>query len=260
MLSFNEISNLHKIFNDRKFVFLLSHMRSYTSLTGHIFGSHAEIEGYYEMHKGYFSWKSLYHAKLLYYSSHTIKKSATFLFDKILHNEHYMAPEVLNRADVKPLISIRNPKETIPSIVRHFNKVNSSHEFTDIDIATNYYITRLETLANLSHKIHKNYFYFDAETIKTDTLSLLNALSHYLELTIDLSPEYQKMERTGKRFSGDSSGELLSGKIQKAEKTITDGNILPADLLSKANQAYLNARTIIINNADKHKVIENTNA
>lgn len=229
-------------------------MRSYTSLTGHIFGSHAEIEGYYEMHKGYFSWKSLYHAKLLYYSTHSVKKSATYLFDKILHNEHYMAPEILNRVDVKSLISIRKPEETIPSIVRHFNKVNPSHEFTNIEAATNYYIARLETLASLSNKIHNNYFYFDAETIKTDTINLLNALSHYLELTIDLSPEYQKMEQTGKRFSGDNSGELLSGKIQKAEKTII--NIMPTDLLSKANQVYLDARSIIISNANKTQLIE----
>ena len=33
-------------------IFLLSHMRAYTSLAGHILGSHPQINGYYEMHSG----------------------------------------------------------------------------------------------------------------------------------------------------------------------------------------------------------------
>jgi hypothetical protein len=34
-------------------IFLLSHMRAYTSLAGYILGSHPQINGYYEMHLGY---------------------------------------------------------------------------------------------------------------------------------------------------------------------------------------------------------------
>ena len=34
-------------------IFLLSHMRAFTSLAGHILGSHPQINGYYEMHLSY---------------------------------------------------------------------------------------------------------------------------------------------------------------------------------------------------------------
>jgi hypothetical protein len=34
-------------------IFLLSHMRAFTSLAGHILGSHPQINGYYEMHISY---------------------------------------------------------------------------------------------------------------------------------------------------------------------------------------------------------------
>jgi len=34
-------------------VFLLSHMRAFTSLAGHILGSYPQINGYYEMHLSY---------------------------------------------------------------------------------------------------------------------------------------------------------------------------------------------------------------
>jgi hypothetical protein len=34
-------------------IFLLSHMRAFTSLAGHILGSHPQVNGYYEMHISY---------------------------------------------------------------------------------------------------------------------------------------------------------------------------------------------------------------
>jgi len=34
-------------------IFLLSYMRAFTSLAGHILGSHPRINGYYEMHISY---------------------------------------------------------------------------------------------------------------------------------------------------------------------------------------------------------------
>ena len=34
-------------------IFLLSHMRAFTSLAGHILGSHPAINGYFEMHISY---------------------------------------------------------------------------------------------------------------------------------------------------------------------------------------------------------------
>jgi len=34
-------------------IYLLSRMRAFTSLAGHILGSHPQINGYYEMHLSY---------------------------------------------------------------------------------------------------------------------------------------------------------------------------------------------------------------
>lgn len=231
-------------------------MRAYTSLTGHIFGSHNEIEGYYEMHKGYFSWKSLVHAKLLYYATHPVKKSARFLFDKILHNEHYIGVETLNRDNVYPIISIRSPEKTIPSIVSHFKKVNPSHEYTELNVATQYYIERVTQLAELAQKISGQYYYFDAEAITSEADSLLSAISQHLNLSSVLSTEYQQMEQTGKRFSGDNSQELFSGKIQQTTKKTDNKLLLPDELLAQALTAYNNARKTIIQHASSAYTVE----
>jgi hypothetical protein len=44
---------LYPLFDPYARIFLLSHMRAFTSLAGHILGSHPQINGYYEMHISY---------------------------------------------------------------------------------------------------------------------------------------------------------------------------------------------------------------
>ena len=68
-------------------ILLLSHMRANTSLFGHVLGDHKEINGYYEMHIGYYSWKSLIRQKLLFSENHKIKDGSTYFFDKVLHSD-----------------------------------------------------------------------------------------------------------------------------------------------------------------------------
>jgi hypothetical protein len=67
-------------------IFLLSHMRAFTSLIGHILGSHAKINGYYEMHLSYYSSDSLDQQLKLYKKTESIKAHSHYLFDKLLHN------------------------------------------------------------------------------------------------------------------------------------------------------------------------------
>jgi len=57
-------------------------MRANTSLFGHILGSSPEINGYYEMHISYYSWKSLIRQKLIYLENHQFKKFQIFILIK----------------------------------------------------------------------------------------------------------------------------------------------------------------------------------
>ena len=224
-------------------------MRAYTSLIGHIFGSHNEIDGYYELHAGYFSWKSLIRVKFLYYKDHNTTSTASFLFDKVLHNEHYVSDEILRRKDITPIFSLRDPESTIHSIISHYKKVNTEHEYTNIEFATNYYIERVSSLVSLANKLNGKYLYIDAACIKDDADNSLAIISDYLGLKEQLTPQYKKMKKTGKRYSGDSSEELLSGKIQRKVKS--NNNIeIPQELLSKAIEAFVQSRDFLILNAE----------
>lgn len=218
MTIIQQLKNAPLIIKPKKHIILLSHMRAYTSLLGHIFGSNPEIEGYYEMHTGYYSWKSKYKVKMMYYQEHSAKKNAAFLFDKVLHNEHWVNPELLKNKDFYPIIALRDPSTTIRSIVAHYQKINPEHEYNNLEFATRYYKERLLGLAEIVKIMPKQYFYFDAETIKTKTDELLNGMSAFIGLLEPLNPNYQKMEKTGARFSGDNSVELFTGEIQSEDK------------------------------------------
>lgn len=248
MTIFKQFKNTPLIIKPKKHIILLSHMRAYTSLLGHIFGSNPEIEGYYEMHTGYYSWKSSYKVKMMYYQDHPSKKNASFLFDKVLHNEHSVSPNILNNKDYFPIIAIRDPETTIKSIIAHYQKINPKHEYNNVDFATTYYKERLTGLANLAKQIPGQYLYFDAEAIKTKTDETLTAMSSFLGLTNNLIPSYKKMEKTGARFSGDNSTELFSGAIQTQEKT-RDNSIESLLINDDVIELYQQVRNTLINAA-----------
>jgi len=101
-------------------IFLLSHMRAFTSLAGHILGSHPQINGYYEMHISYEDASALDKQLEVFLESDALKENSRYLFDKLLHNDYSLKPERLGLADTKILISLLEPEHTIKSIVDLF--------------------------------------------------------------------------------------------------------------------------------------------
>jgi hypothetical protein len=241
----------------KKHIFLLSHMRAYTSLMGHILGSSPLIEGYYEMHVGYYSWRSLVRQKMLYYREHKPKPGARYLFDKILHNDHQISSSVLARQDVFTLLSIREPALTIESIVKHYSKVNPSHQFADPQYAAQYYLSRLNALSQYAAQLSGKYVYMDAEAVTRDAGSTLEQLTVFLNLDIPLSPHYRTMKKTAQGNTGDHSPEISSGSIQNpsSKKPLADGAVATAS--DSILSAYEKAREICIKNTDCSILVPN---
>ncbi|NVK54892.1 MAG: hypothetical protein HWE26_04705 [Alteromonadaceae bacterium] len=194
-------------------ILLLSHMRANTSLAGHILGNHPDINGYYEMHIGYHSWKSFFRQRLIFAEQHRLSSKATYMFDKVLHNEHYISTSLLNNNKTKTLISLRAPETTIPSIVRLYSKVNPTHEFNSVEGATKYYLSRIQKLKNFANLLD-DFYYFDAEDLRNNTMQCLSGITEYLELESLLTPEFKSQTLTSAKRVGDSSGNLDAGKIK----------------------------------------------
>lgn len=226
---------------------LLSHMRANTSLAGHIIGNNPQVAGYYEMHIGYYSWKSFFRQKLIYAQKHRLGQDTKYMFDKVLHNEHFVSPDLLNTSGTKTLISIRRPETTIPSILKLYAEVNPKHEFASLDGAINYYLRRLEQLTTCSQNL-KDYCYFDAEELRQNTEQCLTHISNYLELKLPLKSEFKTQKLTGAARVGDSSGNLNAGRVKKttSDYTAFDWN---KEKLAFLTEKYQNAKLLMNENS-----------
>lgn len=226
-------------------IFLLSHMRANTSLLGHILGANPEIEGYFEMHIGYYSWKSRWRQKFLYFAEHRPKPNAHYIFDKLLHNDHAIAPSFLKSSKI--IFSLRPPDLTVPSIVSLYRKIEPGHEYTEPEAAFDYYCRRLTELGRLA-KMTPEYCYLDAQTLRDSGDNVLNTLSSWLSLEHPLSSEYDVQPMTGKGNAGDHSDNLRQGKLVRGSSDYSHISLDPASL-EKSRVLYHSTRDKLLSSA-----------
>ena len=235
-------------------IFLLSHMRAYTSLAGHILGSHPQINGYYEMHLGYEEASALDRQMEAFRQGDAIKENSRYLFDKLLHNDYRLKPERLGRADTKVLIALAEPEHTIRSIVHLFARKPDPDLYASPIEATKYYVERVRALAEFCRTADWPYTYFDAELLQRAPEKLLPKLTAWLELDSPLSGRYQVFSQTGKARRGDTSERMRSGGIDPA-KTDYSHIAIPDDALAAAREAYRDCRQAIVERAADSLVV-----
>ena len=229
-------------------IFLLSHMRALTSLAGHIFGSHPQINGYYEMHLGYEDAAALDKQLDVYRAGDVLKPNSRYLFDKLLHNDYGLKPEQLGGADIKILVALAEPEHTIKSIVHLFAQKADPDLYASPVEAAHYYIARVNALADFCLTAPQCYVYFDAELWQRAPAQLLPKLAGWLELDSPLSERYETFSHTGKAGKGDSSPRIHGGSIDQSR--VDYAHIaLPEDALRAARAAYLDCRERMIANA-----------
>ncbi len=223
-------------------------MRAFTSLAGHILGSHPQINGYYEMHISYEDASALDKQLDVFLESDVLKENSRYLFDKLLHNDYLLKPEQLGLANIKILISLLEPEHTIKSIVNLFAQKEIEDLYALPVEAANYYIARVQALADFSRTANQPYYYFDAEMFQRTPEELLPKLSDWLELDSPLSERYQIFNQTGKARKGDSSERIHSGRIDRTPVDYSHISI-PEDVLRAAQKVYRECRRQIIGNA-----------
>jgi len=229
-------------------IFLLSHMRAYTSLVGHILGSHLQINGYYEMHLTYEDASALDRQLELYQQGDAVKPGSRYLFDKLLHNDYVLKPERLGHSAIKLLVSLAEPAHTIKSIVHLFAQKPDPDLYASPVEAAKYYIERVRALAEFCRTTDWPYYYFDAELLQRAPEKLLPKLSQWLELDSPLRERYEVFSQTGKARRGDTSERMRSGDIDKA-RTDYSHIAVADDALRAAQEAYRECRRAVVERA-----------
>ncbi len=229
-------------------------MRAFTSLAGHILGSHPQINGYYEMHISYEDASALDRQLEGFRQGDVIKANSRYLFDKLLHNDYVLKPERLGRAELKILVALAEPERTIRSIVHLFRQKPDPDLYASPVEAANYYVARVKALADFCRTADRGYYYFDAELLQAAPERLLPRLSDWLALDSPLSERYQTFSQTGKAGRGDSSGRIHGGCI---DRTRVDYShiVIPEEALSAAREAYRECREEIVGRARDSAII-----
>lgn len=245
------VSSPHILTCSSRYLFILSHMRSRSTVLCHVLGSHAEIVGYSELHRSYASRLDLLKMRADLYSEAKRDLSGKYLLDKILHNEHLINVELLSQIKPRILISLREPAPTLKSIIQMGQRTGVAWS-QDPARAADYYCKRLETLANYARKFAGSFFYLDADELVEDTDGILSRLSKWLDLDSPLLPQYGKFSKTGKRHHGDSSANIRSGVIKKTgeHKHVE----LPTAVLQQADASYQRCRARILRYAQDKAV------
>jgi len=220
---------------ERSFIFLVSHMRSFSSLLGHLLAACDEVDGYSELHQSYRTELDLLRMAIDVRGTYDEPLAGTRLFDKLLHRRPVLEPAICNRSDVHVILAVRTPADTLASLIRLGSQDSSVSWAANPDRALLYYQRRIGDLAALASQIDSAAFMVANELVR-DNAAIRSQLASFLDLPA-IPATYPLHARTGHKQFGDTSANIISGTIQPAPSTADDAAIPPA-VLEQANQAF----------------------
>ncbi|WP_157514480.1 sulfotransferase family protein [Mangrovimonas sp. TPBH4] len=234
--SLSEVKSKFEIqFSNSKYLFILSHMRSRSSVLSHILGSNDGICGYRELHKSYVNYKDVVNMKATLREEFKDEIERSYLLDKILHNNQEISKKVVDITNPKFIFLLREPESTIKSII-NMGGTRGNDLYKNPKDATNYYCSRLNRLSKLAEFQDRDFIFVDSDDLVKKTDFVLSSLTVWLGLESPLTSDYKIFTNTGKPSHGDPLKNILGGKLIK---TSGYSNIeVPSKFLEKAQLSY----------------------
>jgi hypothetical protein len=216
-----------------RYLLVLGHMRSGSSLLHHVLVSHPDLLGCGERNAEYRSPADLHRLTLAArYHRRAFLQPCRYMVDQINHNQFIPQAGFLNNPQLWTIFLVREPAGAISSMVRMLGQYHG----TTVDDALNHYVDRLRRLAQYAQTVKNSgqaalVVYDDLVDHTEETLARLQV---FLDLEAPLSPHYRLFEFTGKR--GDPGPNIRQGKVQRpVASTAID---IPAGQLAQAEAVY----------------------
>jgi len=220
----------------RRYLFVLGHMRSYSSLLCHILGSHPQIDGYCETHLRYRFSFDLLRLKWRVRKLTGEPLRGRYVLDKILHNCP-VATAILDDPRTRGIILLRQPVDVVQSIVHMGRHLDLNEQNANVANATQYYVERLGQLTKLARAFGPRAAFVESETLMSRTDETLTFLQDFLGLDSPLERRYRSFSKTGKPGYGDPSEMIHSGEIGRRSQQRPTYSI-PSALLGQAVTAH----------------------
>jgi hypothetical protein len=221
----------------RRYLFVLGHMRCYSSLLCHILGSHPQIDGYCETHVKYRT-----RFDLLRLRSRVVKLTGEplrgrYVLDKVLHNYPF-APSILRSSNTFAVVMMRRPVPTVQSIVNMGLHYSDIAWYRDLDVVARYYEERVAALVRLADELRGRVMFMEAETLLSRTGDVLKSIGGLLELSEPLRSDYKRFAHTGEGGFGDPSETITTGRVTDVVREPRTPVMLPAALVARLETAY----------------------
>ena len=231
-----------------RYLVLLSHMRSYSSVLAHVLGSSPQIQGYGETQVRFRNVFDVWRFRRSVARSTGRPPQSPWLLDKVLHNDIRPVDRFVGRERVRPLIFLRRPERTLQSLVALARSQRSVASYADVQAGCDYYVRRLHRLREDGERFGRQALYFEAEALVLQPEPLLQALGQWLGLAQPLSPAYRLGRQSGQAGFGDSSPNIRAGTVLGQERSTTHsiGVSLDPAVLAEAQAAYMRCRAALV--------------
>ena len=203
-----------------RFVLVLAHMRSGSTLLAHLLMSHRAVLGGGERNRAHREIADLDSLALeIYRERRVLARRYPLILDQINHTRFTPEPALLSHPRVRVVFLIREPGPAIASMVHTFQPIYGDWPQTRAVAA---YAERVQALTALARGMTRPFFATTYEALTERPEDVLSGLSAFLDLDPPLEPTYRPQPFTGRR--GDPSPLIQTGRIVK------DRNALAAPL------------------------------
>jgi hypothetical protein len=207
------------IWAQNRYVFILGHMRSGSSLLCHLLCTSDDILGYGETHNNYRRRSDL--AKLLM----ALRKQTglsplrcRYALDKIVSSQHVICRAILNDSRSRFIFLVREPIASVASLVAMRRQFKAESDQQLISFATQHYTERLEQLTQFAEAIDDRgrSLLVTHEQLLTRTPETFRTLESFLDLSEPLREDYKILPTTGQPGVGDPSANIRLGRISRS--------------------------------------------
>lgn len=206
-------------------LFILSHMRSGSSLLTHLLITNPEVIGYGETHIQYRSeadfrkliyqvyWQSQDFRKLG--DLENLKMNHRYVLDKVLHNNKFLQKDFLKSENIYVIFLLREPQRTVASML------DQKPHWSEDD-AVQYYNGRLSALEEYAQIINnrKRTLLITHDQIINQSQAVFQGLQNFLATQTGFSEEYKILKTTGKRSIGDFKENIKAGRIVRKNREL----------------------------------------
>lgn len=227
-------------------LFILGHMRSGSSLLLHLLMTRSEVLGAGERNTIYRESRDLdLLARSSYLSNRRLFGRVRYVVDQLNHDHLLPDPQLILHHRVRPLLLLRNPANSIGSMLRTFAELGT----WSAERCAGYYASRVHTLAAYARLLRaagRTPRLITYEALVDDPVETLEPLRQDLGLPAPFRAEYEVHRFTGVR--GDPSRVIHRGHVRP------DGGRpapIPEALLAEAEAAYASVlRAVSIRQSD----------